>query len=413
MAMPADPQATRIVAIDDDRSMLRLLVRMLAKLGYARVATFTNGEQALAHIRDSVIDLILLDINMPRVDGIEFIRRLTQLEFKGSVILVSGEGERLLEGIDQLLRANGLTTLGWLSKPVETQQLEAVLSKLPPDIQSERGPGAGRRVYDVAQLQRALTHRELVNHYQPIVALGTGELVRVESLVRWQHPQDGLVYPDQFIPLAAQHGLLTSLTRAVLAAAMRDASTWWRADRRLRVSVNVSMDDIACLSFPDEAEALALEHGIDPAAVTMEVTESEMMQALATALDVLNRLRLKRFRLSMDDFGTGHSSLAQLRVLPFDEIKLDRELVTGAAANDRQRAICEAALRMAAQLKLDTVGEGIEDKSDWALLQANGCGLGQGYVIAKPMPATDVIGWLARWEARASAARQPKTAAGS
>ncbi len=393
--------------------MLRLLVRMLAKLGYARVATFTSGEQALAHIRDSVIDLILLDVNMPRVDGVEFIRQLTQLEFKGCVILVSGEDERLLQGIDQLLRADGLTTLGWLSKPVGAQQLEAILSKLPTKFRSGRGPGAGRRVYDAAQLQRALTHRELVNHYQPIVMLATGEVVGVESLVRWQHPQEGLVYPDQFVPLAAQHGLLTSLTRVVLATAMRDTNGWWRSGHRLRVSVNVSMDDIACLSFPDEAEALALEHGVDPAAVTMEVTESEMMQALTTALDVLNRLRLKRFRLSMDDFGTGHSSLAHLRTLPFDELKLDRALVTGAPANDRQRAICEASLRMATQLKLETVGEGIEDKNDWELLQANGCDLGQGYVIAKPMPASDVIGWLADWEARTFAARQPHTAAAS
>jgi EAL domain-containing protein (putative c-di-GMP-specific phosphodiesterase class I) len=401
------------VVIDDDRAMLTLLVRMLAKLGYTRVATFTNGEQALRQIRDSAIDLILLDINMPRLDGVEIIRQLAHYEFKGGLILMSGEGERLLHGVNGLLAANGLTTFGWICKPVEADKLRAALNKFASGFSSGRRR-AMKRVYDVAQLQKALGNRELINHYQPIVMLTTGEVIGVESLVRWQHPQHGLVYPDQFLPVATQHGLMTTLTRAVFGTAMRDAQGWWRSGQRLRVSVNVSMDDIACLTFPDEAEALALAHEIDPAAVTMEVTESEMMQALSTALDVLSRLRLKRFRLSMDDFGTGHSSLAQLSALPFDELKLDRGFISGVAADERRRTICKASLRMAKQLKLDTVGEGIEDKSHWDFLQEQGCDLGQGYLVAKPMPAGDLTGWLGSWQARVAAATHgPESAAAS
>jgi EAL domain-containing protein (putative c-di-GMP-specific phosphodiesterase class I)/FixJ family two-component response regulator len=394
----------RIVLVDDDRSLLKLLVRMLAKLGCTRVTTFTSGGQALEHIRESAVDLILLDINMPRLDGVEFIRSLAQYEFKGSVIIVSGESARLLDSIDQLMISCGLASLGWLSKPIAAAELEALLSKFSPD-RDVRSAGVSRLIYDAEQLHSAIENRELINHYQPIVSLSTGEVVKVETLVRWQHPRDGLVYPDQFIACAAEHGLLVSLTHAVLAEAMTQAKSWRAGGCPMPVSVNVSMDDIARLSFPDEAEAIVLGNEIAPSAVTLEVTESQLMQTLSTALDVLSRLRLKRFRLSMDDFGTGHSSLAQLRDLPFDEIKLDRSFVHGAADDERRRAICGAGLRMAKQLELSAVAEGIEDAADWEFLQAHGCDFGQGYLIARPMVGKDLMPWLASWESRMPADR--------
>jgi EAL domain-containing protein (putative c-di-GMP-specific phosphodiesterase class I) len=231
------------------------------------------------------------------------------------------------------------------------------------------------------------------------VALATREVVGFESLVRWQHPSDGLIAPDQFIGLAAQHGLITALTEVVLGMAMSQARDWSRAGHQIPIAVNVSMDDLTALDFPDRAADLAAAIGVEPQLITLEVTEGQVMRQLSTVLDVLSRLSLKRFRLAIDDFGTGHSSLAQLRDLPFDELKIDRGFVHGALTDGTRRAICSASLRMAHQLQMQVVGEGIEDVDDWEFLAHLGCDVGQGYYMARPMPAAEVQIWLEGWGA--------------
>lgn len=238
------------------------------------------------------------------------------------------------------------------------------------------------------------------------VVVATGDVIGMETLVRWQHPEDGLVFPDRFIPVAEAHGLVGDLTRAVLKGALVQAKAWQEAGQALSVAVNVSMDDLAALEFADFVAAETAAVGMPPQSVVLEVTESRLMQSLATSLDVLARLRLKRFRLSIDDFGTGHSSLAQLRDLPFDELKIDRSFTRGAWQDERLRAIFEASLSLANQLGMEVVAEGVEDADDWAFLRQTGCHLGQGYFIARPMPAAALPGWLEDWRRRMNRAPQ-------
>jgi len=393
--MGVDSKATRVALVDDDRFVLQMLVRVLTRLGYSRVTSFTNSEQALGHIRANAIDLLFLDINMPHLDGVEFIRQLVGCGFRGSIVIMSGEGERLIDSVDRLVASAELDSLGSLSKPFSRRDVQQLLWKYTPGLREADRDARQRLHYGADALRDALKRGELVNHYQPILELATGQVERVETLVRWLHPTDGCVYPDQFLHSAEKCGLLSALTKVVMTNAMKHVREWRGAGHRVRPSINVTMDDISCLNFPDEAEGLAREHGISPADITLEVTESQAMEALNPTLDVLSRLRLKRFRLSMDDFGTGHSSLAQLRQLPFDEIKLDRGFVHGAARDGRRRAICAAGLHMARALELDTVAEGIEDAADLEFLKQRGCTFGQGYLIAKPMRAGELMTWLA------------------
>jgi EAL domain-containing protein (putative c-di-GMP-specific phosphodiesterase class I)/FixJ family two-component response regulator len=399
--MPQPDTAPRILLLDDDGFTLRLMVRMLAQIGHTNVLAFADGPLALQALLNpgARVDLIVLDINMPGMDGVEFIRRLAECRYEGSVVLASGENTRILDSVNRLLRLNHIATLGHLQKPIEPQQLETLLQGLP----LQRG-GAGRPAatnsYRVEELRTAIARGELVNYYQPKVSLRSGELVGVESLVRWQHPSDGLVYPDSFIPLAAKHGLMNALTRAVLPLAMQQVRSWARAGQHVPMAVNVSMDDLLALDFPDLAAAFAAELSVDPSLITLEITEGQVMGQLSTALDVISRLRLKRFRLAIDDFGTGYSSLAQLRDLPFDELKIDRGFVHGASGDVTLRAICSASLRMAQQLQLHVVAEGVEDLADWNLLRELGCDDAQGYFIARPMPAADLTRWLGEWSAR-------------
>jgi len=405
--MPQSFVSPRILLLDDDGFMLRLLTRMLAQLGHTNVIAFEDGPKALQelHAGRAPIDLIVLDLNMPGMDGIEFIRQLAEYRYAGSVALASGENSRILESVNRLLQLSNISTLGHLRKPVQPQDLKALVERLAP-VDGGRGRPATTSSYRVEELRSAIARGELVNYYQPKVSLATGALVGVESLVRWQHPADGLVFPDRFVSMAAEHGLMTELTRAVLPVAIGQVGCWSRIGQQVPMAVNVSMDDLRALDFPDVAAGIAAELSIEPSMITLEVTEGQVMGQLSTALDVISRLRLKRFRLAIDDFGTGYSSLAQLRDLPFDELKIDRGFVHGASRDVTLRAICSASLRMAQQLQLHVVAEGIEDREDWELLRDLGCDDAQGYFIARPMPAADLGRWMDDWLARQRGASQ-------
>jgi EAL domain-containing protein (putative c-di-GMP-specific phosphodiesterase class I) len=316
-------------------------------------------------------------------------------------VLVSGENGRILQTVQKLAQAHHIHILGALAKPVSSEQLRQVLARHA--ARSVAAPDVARHTYAPEELKRAIAGGELVNHYQPKVDLASGALIGVETLVRWQHPQAGLVLPDRFIATAEAHGLIDALTRVVLTAALRQARVWRDAGLDLQVAVNVSMDNLAALDFPDVVAQIANDAGVPLSSLVLEVTESRLMKDVRAPLDILTRLRLKRIGLSIDDFGTGHSSLAQLRDIPFDELKLDRSFVHGAANDPALRAIVAATLAMARQLGMKAVAEGLEDRADWDCLRGLGCDVAQGYLIARPMPGGDLPGWRVEWERRRDA----------
>ncbi len=254
--------------------------------------------------------------------------------------------------------------------------------------------------YGPEQVAQGMARGEFLCHFQPQVAVATGEVLGVECLARWQHPTDGMVYPDQFVGVAEEHGLIDDLTRVVLAEALARARIWQDAKLPLRVAVNISMDTLAHLDFVDFVTAQVTASGVASQRLILEVTESRLMHDLRAPLEVLTRLRLRRIGMSIDDFGTGHSSMVQLRNMPFDELKIDKSFVHGAATNDTLRAIHEASLGLAMQLGLLVVAEGVEDRADWDLLLRTGCPAAQGYFIARPMPAEQVVPWMATWAQR-------------
>lgn len=392
--------AVTILALDDEPFMLKLLARMLANMGFTSVTLCDNGHTALAQIDDMKArpNLILLDLNMPEMDGIEFVRHLVERHYSGSLILISGEDERMLQTAEKLVQAHKIQVLGHLHKPVKPEVLSALLEKwTPPAIASLM---AAKKVYGADEVRTAIDSGQLVNYYQPKVAVATGEVVGVETLVRWRHPVDGVVFPDQFIGVAEAHGLIDDLTRAVLTGALTQARAWQQTGLTLRVAINISMDNLASLDFVDFIVELTTRVGVLPQGVVLEVTESRLMQDTRAPLEILTRLRLKRFRLSIDDFGTGHSSLAQLRDIPFDELKIDQGFVHRAWSNETLRAMYDASLALARQLGMEVVAEGVEDRNDWDLLQRTGCDLAQGSFISPPMPAADFPGWLEGWQER-------------
>ncbi len=397
---PINRSTIRVLVLDDEPFMLRMLDRILKNLGCRSVVTCESGLAALAQLDPPSVrpDLILLDINMPNMDGVEFVRHLVDRHYAGALILVSGEDERVLQSVERLVLAHKIAVLGHLSKPVTPERLAVLIDQWSPTLESV--PKALKRTYAAHELHTAMVRGQLLNHYQPKVAVLSGEVVGVESLVRWQHPKDGMIFPDQFIGSAEQGGLIDKLTRTVLTHALAQARAWQDAGLSLRVAVNLSMENLTSLNFLDYVVNLTTLAGVPPQKIVLEVTESSLMRDQRIPLEILTRLRLHRFCLSIDDFGTGNSSLSQLRDIPFDELKIDQSFVHGAWANDTQRAMFDASLSLAKQLKMESVAEGVEDRADWNFLRTSGCDIAQGYFIAKPMPGHAVQDWIADWEER-------------
>jgi EAL domain-containing protein (putative c-di-GMP-specific phosphodiesterase class I)/CheY-like chemotaxis protein len=389
----------RILVVDDDPFALKLLVRQLTQMGHEVIA-YESANEALGILEaaDHIVDVVFSDLQMPAMDGVEFVRQLVRAGYDGHLVLVSGEDPRILKSAEKLASAHGLRVLGSLSKPATREQLQ---QRLAASAITEWEPAKPQGVpYQPDELQAAIAEGQFVAYYQPQVALSTGSLLGVEALVRWQHPRDGVVTADQFVSLAELYGLVDDLTRAVLPAALRQAADWRKDGTDLRLAVNLSMDNLVSLDFPDFVVDTAEATGFPLSKLVLEITETRLKHNRLVSLDIMTRLRLKRISLSIDDFGTGHASLAHLRDIPFDELKIDRTFIHGACRDESLNAIVKASLSLARQLNMSTVAEGVENAEDWHFLRAMSCDLAQGYFIGRPMPSEQLHQWHADWQCR-------------
>ena len=253
--------------------------------------------------------------------------------------------------------------------------------------------GSGDRLRTMEELRTALVDGELEVYLQPQVDLADGHVVGAEALVRWNHPTRGLLSPAQLLPAAEQAGLLRPLTDTVIELALAAAARWW-PHRRVPISVNLSAANVNDLDLPGKVVAALAAHGLPPAALTLELVEDTLMADPERGRQVLAELRRRGIRTSIDDYGTGYSSLAYLRHLPADELKLDRSLTADVDSDPRAAAIVEHTVALAHALGLRLVAEGVEDASTGAALAALGCDVAQGYAIARPMPAGEFLRWL-------------------
>jgi diguanylate cyclase (GGDEF)-like protein/PAS domain S-box-containing protein len=252
----------------------------------------------------------------------------------------------------------------------------------------------------MAELRQALhDDDQLFLQFQPLVSLRDRRLAGVEALVRWQHPQRGLVPPMDFVPFAEKTGLVQPLTKWVLASALKQSAAWHRAGHRIPVSVNISMRDLVDPGFPQLVSKLLRDAAAEPSWVRLEITESVIMSKPEQAINTLSQLRKLGIRLAVDDFGTGYSSLAYLDRLPVDEIKIDKSFVSAMAGEVSRTNIVRASIDLGHSLRLESVAEGVEDARTWEVLAALACDMAQGYFISRPLLAAEVLPWLRTWEA--------------
>jgi diguanylate cyclase (GGDEF)-like protein len=247
----------------------------------------------------------------------------------------------------------------------------------------------------LSDLRRAVADDTLLLHYQPKLDLRRGQIIGVEALVRWQHPERGMIGPAEFLPFAEQTGMITPITRWVAESALRQCGAWRAAGLRLHVSLNVSSRDLLERDLPELLVAAARRHGVPPESVVVEVTESALMEDPQRAQQTLLELKQHGFRIAIDDYGTGYSSLAYLQRLHCDELKLDRSFVMHVAERERDAAIVRSTVGLGHSLGLSVVAEGVESDEAMRKLHDLGCDVVQGYGVSRPIPAAAVADWLA------------------
>ena len=385
-----------VLMVDDDYIMHRITTVMLNDLGISRVLNAMSGSAALEMLEQSRerVDVIICDLNMPEMDGVEFIRHVAKMNFDGSLILTSGEDIRILKTVEKLAIEHELHVLGVMEKPIAPAKLGELLDSL--DQIRQEGTMMMSDPFTIEDLDRAIDNDELDTHFQPKVDIETGKIVGVEALVRWNHPQHGMIRPNAFIAMAEEHGMITRLTDVVCNKALEYAVELKSSGYNLNIAINISVDSLTNLEWPDRMSKMLEQTGLAADSISFEITESRLMAHLSVALDILSRLSLKRFNLSIDDFGTGYSSMEQLQRIPFSEFKIDRAFVHGAARETSARAILESSVLLAKKLDMKVVAEGVEDQEDWDLVTEIGCDQVQGYFVSRPLPFKQLKKWLGK-----------------
>jgi EAL domain-containing protein (putative c-di-GMP-specific phosphodiesterase class I)/CheY-like chemotaxis protein len=389
-------ELTFLVA-EDHEFQRKALVRMLRGLGAEVVLEAEDGKAALDLFADLTqpVDIIFLDLDMPQMDGMEFIRHVGESGVPVSLVLSSALDAALVSSVETMARAYGINLLGAVEKPVTPQKLAALLARhtraAPP---KKRDAMAQMEAADIAA---GMAAGQFEPFLQPKVLLSTAEVVGAEALVRWRHPERGLIPPGAFVPTIEASGMIDDLTWLMLDQSAALVARWCRSGREYSLSVNLSLRSLETPSLAERITERVRAQGVDPKFIILEVTETAAMTDVGRCLENLVRLRMKGFGLSIDDYGTGYSSMQQLARVPYTELKIDQSFVMGASSQPRLRVMLESSMQMAEKLGLQVVAEGVETRRDWNLLAELGCHKAQGYYIAKPMPAAEFLDWIDEW----------------
>ncbi len=386
-------RARRLLVVDDEPAIGEFICELAMDAGFEAHAITDASE--FEENYDSETNVVVLDLFMPGRDGVELLRVLSDLNSKAGIILISGYDKGVLNSAKKLASEQGLFVAGTLTKPFQYDQIRLLLCNLALLSYEHHTDTVLLPVDSISEqdLKVAIESRQLEVHFQPQLEIQTGNVLGVEALVRWQHPEYGLVSPINFIPLAERTGLVDSLTDEVLEQSLRQAGEWVKKGISLNVSVNMPPSSFKNLDLPEIISDKIKSYGLEPGQITLEVTETTLMQELTKSLDILTRLRMKGLSLSIDDFGTGYSSMVQLYRIPFTELKIDLSFVKKATTDQEAFAIVKMVTLLGHELGMTVVAEGVEDQMTWELLRELGCDMAQGYYMARPMSGTAIIDW--------------------
>ncbi len=395
----------RVLIVDDHPFLRTAAQRMLLSLGVKDILQAHDGQHALAILQSEnakIVDVVLCDLDMPGMDGMEFIRHLSiNRAYSLSIVLVSGLDAALISSVETMTAAYGLRVLGAIEKPLSLAKLGALLAlhAQPREAVQLCVSAFAPNLYSVEEILEGVHLRQFEPFFQPKVSFKTGQIVGVEALARWRHPQYGLIGPYHFIGVLEKAHKMDELTFLILEKAAIASRLLYEQGSGITVSVNLSLTSLSDTALIDKIAETVHQAGVEPKQITLEVTESAAMTDAAHALENLARLRMRGFGLSIDDYGTGYSNMQQLSRIAFTELKIDASFVKDIAKNRALRIIVESSIDMAHKLKVESVAEGVESQSDWDMLKNMGCGVAQGYFIARPMDLADILKFCAAHQA--------------
>lgn len=388
-----------VLVVEDHDFQRQVALRLLQHMGIGTALEAADGRSALAVLgrQEHPVDVVLVDLDLPHMDGIEFIGHVAQERLANAVVVLTALDPALLNTVRIMARASGIRVLGTVEKPLTEAKLGGVMDLyFTADLLADEAPQPD---IDEGLLAEALASDAFEAWFQPQVAIGSGFVTGVEALARWSLGGHS-VPPARFIPELERCNLIDALTERILNQACRWRARWREAGLDLGISVNVSMHNLEDTAAADRYQAIVQAAGIDTRDVTLEITESSMMHEAAPVLNVLARLRLKGFGLSVDDFGTGWSSLSQLAQLPVTELKIDQGFINGATTEPRNRAVVEASLELGRKLGLTTVAEGVRSVEEWQMLAELGCTRAQGELIGNAVPGDQLLAAIEKWRRR-------------
>jgi len=383
-----------VLVVDDDPILRALAESRFRKRGARTVLSANDGVQALDVLDMAQVEpgFLLCDLNMPNMDGIEFLRHLERRKFGGAIAILSGEHASVIALAESLAQTHKLNVVGKLQKPLKADKLDDLIAVA--QQQSSVPQPATSNIIGVSELKNAISSGQIVAYHQPKIALRTGQFAGTEALARWHHPEWGTVMPSLFISLAEQSGLIEQLTNSILKTAIADVAHWKAGHIHARCSINLSAVVLDNIDLPNEIASRVDAAGLERAQIILEITEGSILKKDAIPMEVLARLRLKGFDLSIDDFGTGHSNIETLRDFPFSELKIDQSFISAMETDAFANKSVHASVELGRQLGLRLVAEGVETKSVCDRVKQLGIDQVQGYFYGKPMPPETLARWI-------------------
>jgi EAL domain-containing protein (putative c-di-GMP-specific phosphodiesterase class I)/CheY-like chemotaxis protein len=385
------------LVVEDNDFQRHWLNVMLSNIGATKIYQAVDGHEALKILKDAdnPIDISFIDLNLPGMDGMELIRHMSKHERSPSIVLASALAPSLIFSVETMSKAYGVNLLGSIEKPAAPDTILKLINL----HQSLPKAGSERESHctNLDEIRRGISKEEFEPFFQPKVELASGKVKGFEAFARWRHPELGILPPASFLSPLQGAKEITQLDLQIFKKVLEIHSNLQKHDPEMLVSVNISAISCADLKFVEDVIAYASQRQVNPKNISFEISESAAVENAPDFLENLVRLRMNGFGISIDEYGTAHSSIQHLLRIPFSELKIDRSMTRGTSDSPSLEIALGLSIELCRRLNCHSVAVGVETKDDWDLLHKLGCNEAQGYYIAHPMEEKALSLWMKEW----------------
>lgn len=372
----------KITAVDDDPFFLHFIEDKFQEIGVSNVNLFSDPNLGLESliVKSEFSDLVLVDLQMPEIDGIAFLKLLGDAGYKGQVIVISGFESKVLHMAESIAKQRNLAILGQLTKPFSAVQLNGLVDRALSRILAAENSELAATVGNYNPDEFEINDESLCPVIQPQVCLDNESIIGYEILSRLKSSDGSIIYPSQFISDFEENGRISEFNKVLFRSSLARMAKY----ENVNFSMNLSMRDLNSHRIVDDIDSLLNEFGVQANRLTIEITETCLVDNLLTAQEIATRLRLLGCSLAIDDYGTGYSTMKQLTEFPFRELKIDRQYIANCHNHEENQIIIRSTVEMAKALGMKTVAEGVETKQELEFVREAGVEIVQGYYFSKP-----------------------------